>query len=92
MSRPSVAQSFFVGINALIGLGVGAATALYPQFAAMQIPTFAWLVLAMLLVELITGAAFRAHPSSLVSMPMRFAALSTSFVVCYVTLGLLKTG
>jgi len=62
MPRPSLAQSLFVGINVLIGLCVGAATALSPQFAAAQIPTFAWLVVAMLLVELITGAAFRSHP------------------------------
>jgi hypothetical protein len=92
MPRPSVGQILFVAINALIGLSVGAAAVLSPAFAALNVPTFAWLVIGMLLVELLMGLALKAHPSALISMPLRIAGLATSFVVCYATLGLLKTG
>jgi len=90
MLRLSAGQIFFLAINALIGLIVGTAAALSPRFAALGIPTFAWLVVGMLLVELLAGLALKTHPSAIVTMPVRVAGLITSFVVCYVVLGVLK--
>ena len=90
MPRLSVGQILFVAVNAMIGLFVGTAVALRPDFAALGIPTFVWLVLGMLLVEVLAGLALKTHPSAIVTMPVRIAALLTSFVVCYVLLGVLK--
>jgi hypothetical protein len=88
--RPSFQDWLFLAANAVIGLAVGTAVARSPQFAAVQIPTFAWLVFGMFLVELVTGMAMKAHPSATVSMPLRLAGLIGSFVVCYATLAALK--
>jgi hypothetical protein len=92
MPQISPGQILFVSINAIIGLCVGAAVALSPAFAALGIPTFAWLVVGMLLVEVLAGLALKTHPSAIVTMPIRIAGLITSFVVCYVMLGVLKSG
>jgi len=70
---------------------VGTAAALSPAFAALGIPTFAWLVVGMLIVEVLAGLALKTHPSAIVTMPTRVAGLMTSFVVCYVMLGVLKS-
>jgi hypothetical protein len=90
MPRLTIGQIVFLAINAIIGLCVGTAASLSPEFAALRIPTFAWLVVGMLLVELTAGLALKAHPSAVVTMPMRVAGLITSFVLCYVMLGVLK--
>ena len=90
MPRISPGQILFLAINAIIGLCVGTA-ALSPAFAALGIPTFAWLVVGMLLVEVLAGLALKTHPSAIVTMPIRIAGLITSFVVCYVMLGVLKS-
>jgi hypothetical protein len=90
MPRLSAGQILFLAINAMIGLCVGTAAALSPEFAAVRIPTFVWLVVGMLLVELLAGLALKTHPSAIVTMPVRVAELITSFVVCYVMLGVLK--
>ena len=90
MPQLSAGQILFLAINAVIGLCVGTAAALSPDFAALRIPPFAWLVVGMLLVELMAGLALKAHPSALVTMPIRVAGLIMSFVVCYVMLGVLK--
>jgi hypothetical protein len=89
MPRLSVQEFLFLVANAVIGFVVGSAVARSPQFAAFRIPTFVWLVLGMLAFELLAGLALKAHPSTIVSMPLRFAGLIVSFVVCYVTLGVL---
>ncbi len=91
MPRISAGQILFLAINAIIGLCVGTAAALSPAFAALGIPTFAWLVVGMLLVEVLAGLALKTHPSAIVTMPIRVAGLMTSFVVCYVMLGVLKS-
>jgi hypothetical protein len=91
MPRISAGQILFLAINAIIGLCVGTAAALSPAFAALQIPTFAWLVVGMLIVEVLAGLALKTHPSAIVTMPTRVAGLMTSFVVCYVMLGVLKS-
>jgi len=91
MPRISPGQILFVAINAIIGLCVGTAAALSPAFSALGIPTFAWLVVGMLLVEVLAGLALKTHPSAIVTMPTRVAGLMTSFVVCYVMLGVLKS-
>jgi hypothetical protein len=91
MPRISAGQILFLAINAIIGLCVGTAAALSPAFAALGIPTFAWLVVGMLIVEVLAGLALKMHPSAIVTMPIRFAGLMTSFVVCYVMLGVLKS-
>ena len=69
---------------------MSSAAARSPQFAALSVPTFVWLVLGMLAFELLAGLALKAHPSTIVSMPLRFAALMLSFAVCCVMLGMLK--
>ena len=90
MPRLSVQELVFLAANALIGLLVGMASVRSPQFAAMQIPAFAWLVLGMFLLELLAGFVLKAHPANTVSMPLRFAGLIISFGVCYITLAALK--
>ena len=80
-------QLLFVVVSAVIGLVVGVVVGRSPQAAPMQIPAFAWLVLGLLAFELLLGLALRAHPATLVSMPVRLAALVTAVVVCYATLG-----
>jgi hypothetical protein len=91
MPRISPGQILFLAINAIIGLCVGTAAALSAAFAALGIPTFAWLVVGMLIVEVLAGLALKTHPSAIVTMPTRVAGLMTSFVVCYVMLGVLKS-
>jgi hypothetical protein len=91
MPQLSVGQLLFLAINAIIGLFIGTAAALSPGFAALRIPTFAWLVAGMLLVEVLAGLVLKSHPSAIVTMPIRVAGLITSFVVCYVMLGVLKS-
>jgi hypothetical protein len=90
MPRPSALQILFLAVNAAIGLAVGTAAARSPQFVALQIPTFAWLVLGMLAFELLAGVALKMHQAAVVSLPLRLAGLIVSFVVCTITLGLLK--
>jgi hypothetical protein len=90
MSRLSALQIVFLVVNAAIGLAVATAAARSPQFAALPIPTFAWLVLGMLAFEVLTGLALKTHPAAAVSMPLRMAGLIVSFVVCYLTLAMLK--
>jgi len=90
MPRLSALQVLFLVVNAAIGLAVGTAAVRSPQFAAVQIPTFVWLVLGLLACELLTGLALKTHPAAAISMPLRMAGLIVSFAACYVTLGLLK--
>lgn len=90
MPRPSALQILFLAVNAAIGLAVGTAAARSSQFVALQIPTFAWLVLGMLCFEILAGLALKTHPAAAVSMPLRLAGLVVSFVVCTATLELLK--
>jgi hypothetical protein len=80
----------FLAVNAAIGLAVGTAAARSPQFAALHIPPFAWLVFGMLTFELLAGMLLKAHPASAISMSLRGAGLIVSFAVCYLTLGLLQ--
>ena len=80
----------FLAVNATIGLAVGAAAARSPQSMPFQIPTYAWLVLGMLVFDLLAGLALKTHPATVVSMPLRMAGLALSVVVCYVVLGVLK--
>jgi hypothetical protein len=90
MPRLSTLQVLFLVVNAAIGLAVGTAAARSPRFVALQIPTYAWLVLGMLAFELLAGLALKTHPAAAVSMPLRVAGLVVSFVTCYITLGALK--
>ena len=62
-----------------------------PLLPRWAFPPFAWLVVGMLLVEVLAGLALKTHPSAIVTMPIRVAGLITSFVVCYVMLGVLKS-
>lgn len=88
MIRISIPQ-IFLATNALIGLAVGTAAARSQQFAALGVPNFAWLVGGMLALEVLAGLALKAHPSNLISMALRIAALVASFAVCYITLEVL---
>ena len=90
MPRLTATQVLFLAVNAAIGLAVGSAAARSAQFAALQIPVFAWLVAGLLIFELLMGLAFKAHPAAIVPMPLRFAGLMMSFAVCYATLSLLR--
>jgi hypothetical protein len=80
----------FLAANALIGLAVGVASARSSLFQTLQIPAFAWLVAGMFLLELIAGLVLKMHPATMVSMPLRVAALVVSFLICYVVLAALK--
>ena len=91
MPQLSSLQVLFLAVNAAIGLAVGTAAVRSPQFSALQIPTFAWLVFGMLAFELLAGLVLKAHPANAISMPLRAAGIIVSFAVCYVTLGVLQS-
>ena len=69
----------FVLANVVLGAIVGALSSLSPSFAALPIPLFGWLVLGVLLADLGLGALARAHPSAVVTMPVRIVALLASY-------------
>ena len=77
LSRP---QMLFLVANLVVGALVGLATVHVPSFAALPVPQFAWLVAGVLVTDIATGAATRSHPTAVISMPVRIAALALSMV------------
>jgi ABC-type xylose transport system permease subunit len=88
MAQLSPRQLIFIAVNAAIGALVGLASVQGYLPGQLRLPTFVWLVLGMLAVELLAGLALKMHPSALVTMPARFAALAVSFIACYAIIGL----
>lgn len=74
----------FVLANVVLGGIVGALGGLSPSFAALPIPVFGWLVLGVLLADLGFGALAGAHPSAVVTMPVRIVALVASYIASLV--------
>lgn len=74
----------FVLANVVLGGIVGALSSLSPSFAALPIPIFGWLVLGVLLADLGFGALAGAHPSAVVTMPVRIVALVASYAASLV--------
>lgn len=79
-------QLAFLAYNAVAGLVVGLLAGFSPAFANLAIPIFAWLILAMFAFELIAGFVRTVHPATEISMLMRVAAITVSFLVCISTL------
>jgi hypothetical protein len=90
MPSLSATQLLFLVYNAATGLLIGALSARIPAFAGLGIPTFAWLVLAMLAFEMLAGLVLKAHPSTIIAMPLRLAGLMASFACCYAILAVLN--
>jgi len=90
MSPLPSAAAHLVGFNAILGVLVGALTARIPEFSAIGMPTFLWLVAGLFVSEMIAGLLLKAHPSSLFTMPWRAAALCASFIGCYGALAVLS--
>ena len=87
MPAVSGLQFAFLAYNAGVGLVVGLLTALSPAFAGLAIPVFAWLILAMFAFELVAGFLLDVHPAQAITMLVRVAAITISFLVCFATLG-----
>lgn len=79
----------FVLANMLFGGLVGALSSLSPPFAALPVPIFGWLVLGVLLADLGFGALARAHPSAVITMPVRIVALVASYAASLLATALL---
>lgn len=77
LTRP---QMIFLAANLFLGALVGLATVHVPGFAALPVPQFGWLVAGVLVTDLATGAATRTHPTAVITMPVRIAALALSMV------------
>jgi hypothetical protein len=80
-----------VVFSVLFGSAIGALTARVPAFGSIGIPSFLWLVAGQFAFEMLVGIALRAHPSVLIAMPLRFAALVLSFLSCYATVAILSS-
>jgi hypothetical protein len=79
----------FVTVNAVFGAVIGTITARVPAFEDL-IPTFLWLVAGLFVIETSAALVLKTHPSALIPMPWRVAALVVSFVFCYAALALMK--
>lgn len=77
LSRP---QIIFVLANVALGALIALASARIPSFAALPVPLFGWLVLGVLLTDLAIGYFAGAHPTAVISMQARIAALALSFI------------
>jgi hypothetical protein len=86
---PSISglQFAFLAYNAAVGLVVGLLAALSPTFAGLGIPVFAWLILAMFVFELVAGFVLDVHPATAITMVVRVAAITISFLICFATIG-----
>jgi hypothetical protein len=80
-------QLAFLCANAVLGLLIGLATARTTALGLLKIPTFLWLVAGLFGLEMLAGRLARAHPATIVSMPIRVAALFVSFAACYAVVG-----
>ncbi|MDX2203257.1 MAG: hypothetical protein NW223_10945 [Hyphomicrobiaceae bacterium] len=77
LTRP---QILFLLANAALGALVALAAARVPSFAALPVPQLGWLVAGVLLTDVATGVLTGAHPTAVISMPVRIAALALSLV------------
>ncbi len=77
-------QIGFLIANVLMGALVGYLQARVPQFASLPVPQFGWLVLGVLILDLATGYLAGAHPTAVISMPLRVAALALAFLASFV--------
>jgi hypothetical protein len=78
LSRP---QIIFVLVNVVLGAVVAVAMARVPSFAAVPVPLFGWLVLGVLVTDLVIGYLAGAHPTTVITMQARIAALVLAFIV-----------
>ncbi|RTL71759.1 MAG: hypothetical protein EKK41_08320 [Hyphomicrobiales bacterium] len=88
LSRP---QIVFVLVNVVLGAVVGAAVARIPSFAAVPVPLFGWLVLGVLLTDLASGYLAGAHPTAVITMQARIAALVLAFIASLIVSAGLST-
>jgi hypothetical protein len=89
LSRP---QFLFLFANVLIGALVALAAARVPGFAALPVPQFGWLVGGVLLTDIAAGLLAGAHPTAVISMPVRIAALALSFIASLAVTAMIGAG
>lgn len=72
-------QLLFLSANIVLGALIALAAARIPSFAALPVPQFGWLVVGVLLTDIAIGYMAGAHPTAVITMPVRIAALALSF-------------
>ncbi len=85
----STASVVFVLVNAILGALIAALAHAVPAFAALPLPSFAWLVIALFVADVAFGAFRGMHPSAALTMPVRIVALAASFGANYATTAML---
>ena len=86
MPNVSALQFAFIAYNAAVGLIVGLLASFSPAFAGLAIPIFAWLIVAMFAFELVGGFLLKTHPANEITLIVRVAAISISFLICLSTI------
>lgn len=79
MPKLSPLQVAFLAANAVLGLVIGLAHARVPGMQSLAIPLFGWLVAGVLVLDLLFGWLAGAHPTTVVTMPVRIVALVLSY-------------
>lgn len=84
MPKLSPLHIAFVLVNIAFGAVFGIAHVRVPMLAASAVPVFGWLVAGVLVIDLVFGYLAGAHPTKVISMPVRIAALVLSYIASVV--------
>ena len=89
MPQISPRHILFLVANIAFGALMGIAFVRVPALATSAIPIFGWLVAGVLAIDLIFGYLAGAHPTAVITMPVRIAALVLSYVASFIATGAL---
>lgn len=87
MPKLSPLHIAFLLVNIAFGAVFGIAHLRIPVLAASAVPVFGWLVAGVLVIDLIFGYLAGAHPTKVITMPVRITALVLSYVASVVATG-----
>jgi len=80
MPKLTPLQIGFIVANAVLGLVLGVLHARLPLMQTSAVPLFGWLVAGVLVLDLAFGWIAGAHPTTVVTMPVRIAALIVAYL------------
>ncbi len=80
MPKLSPLHIAFLVVNIVFGAAFGIAHLRIPVLAASAVPVFGWLVAGVLVIDLIFGYLAGAHPTKVITMPVRIGALVLSYI------------
>lgn len=89
MPQLSQRHILFLVANVVFGALMGMAFVRVPALSTSAIPIFGWLVAGVLVIDLAFGYLAGAHPTAVVTMPVRIAALVLSYVASVIATGAL---